>query len=53
MLPIAGVASKARIADALSALLLITVTWCPFPTNNSVSSFSMFPKEPVITIFIS
>src|SRR5579871_55221 len=53
MVPIAAFAPRDSISFLRPALLLMTVTSCPFFTDDSVSGLLILPKEPVITIFIS
>ncbi|MCY1456891.1 hypothetical protein D9M71_741410 [compost metagenome] len=48
----AAFAPKFSISARLAALLVITVTACPFCTNAVANGLLMFPKEPVSIIFI-
>jgi len=52
IVPIAAFAPISSISYCLSALLLITVTACPFCTNPVVSGLPMWPNESVSEIFI-
>ncbi len=52
IVPIAGIAPIASIPEALSGLLLTTVTVWFLRMSSSASGLLMLPKEPVTIIFI-